>query len=445
MIFLVLGLGQGACYLFLLSLGNLRHHIIACEYGFFAAFLLYAVTLFLLRTKRTHPQDELTHYHNHYPLLNRRRVLISILFFSVFFRMVMWLSPPTLSDDVYRYLWEGRLLSAQINPFEYAPSDPALEYLRDPEVFSQINHKHLSAIYPPLNLFIFRLSTQVHPTTSAMNMTFILFDVLTMVVLIFTLHTLRLNLTRVTIYAWNPLVIMEFAGSGHLDSAGIFFLFLAFYFFINKKKFSATFSLALSFLSKFFPLMFLPFMLTRKKVIHLFLFVLVGAVSYLPFLSAGEKIFQSLILYAEQWVFNASLYDVFLGISSSHAIARGISAAFFLLIAIGLFAWYTLKLQQERVESIYLIGFISIGSLFLLTPVLHPWYLCWIVPFLVIYPHRAWILLSGSVFLSYWVLKGYVETGIWKESVIVKMVEYLPFYGLLLYDAVRRYRTHLKA
>ena len=91
-------------------------------------------------------------------------------------------------------------------------------------------------------------------------------------------------------------------------------------------------------------------------------------------------------------------------------------------------------------KSIYFIGFIVLGLLLLVTPVLHPWYVCWIVPFLVIYPNRAWILLTGSVFLSYWVLKGYVASGVWEENLLVVTLEYVPFYGLLLFDGIQGFR-----
>jgi hypothetical protein len=84
--------------------------------------------------------------------------------------------------------------------------------------------------------------------------------------------------------------------------------------------------------------------------------------------------------------------------------------------------------------------FMLLGCTFILTPVLYPWYLCWIIPLLVIIPNRAWLMLSGSIFLSYLVWKGYVEAGIWEENMWVKIIEYAPFYSLLLYDGLRSLR-----
>jgi len=355
----------------------------------------------------------------------------------------MWTSVPSLSDDIYRYLWEGKLVTAGINPFVHAPDDPSLSPLHDSSVFPHINHKEYPAIYPPLNQFIFALSTIISPTITAMNVTFILFDLLTMALLFLILRERRLDLARIIIYAWNPLVIMEFAGSGHLDSAGAFFLMLALYSVTKKRSWLPALALALAFLVKFIPLIFLPFLLVRRKVITLSVFIFIAILFYLPFLDAGRKLFESLLAYSEHWVFNASLYEALLWIGTSPLQARKISLILLILIVIVIFFRYAHKKSDEQEATIYYVVFIALGALLLLTPVLHPWYLCWMVPFLVIFPNRAWIYFTGSVFLSYFVLKGYVEAGVWKENTVVKLFEYLPFYGLLLFDAARRYRTRL--
>lgn len=427
---LALGMGQLLCYLFLVSLGDLRTNSVTCQTGFFAAFVLYAAALVLLSKKRYH--------------LSKSRIpLRIILCFSICFRLCMWVSPPSLSDDIYRYLWEGKLVAAGINPFVHAPSDPSLAHLQDSAVYPHINHNEYPAIYPPLNQFIFALSTIISPTISAMNMTFLLFDLLTIGLLTLILRERQLPLSRIIIYAWNPLVIMEFAGSGHLDSAGIFFLILALYLFTKQRSWLPALALALSFLIKFIPLVFLPFLLIRRKALTLCIFCFTTVLLYLPFADAGKKLFESLLAYSEHWVFNASLYELILCSAVSPLQARGISALALLLLAIMLFFNYARRKGDEQKESIYSVGFLVMGAFLLLTPTLHPWYLCWIVPFLVIFPNRAWIYFTGSVFLSYMILKGYVETGVWREHTAIKLVEYLPFYTLLLYDAARSYRARL--
>ena len=425
-----LGTGQLLGYLYVASLGDVRSNIVACMMSFFVTFLLYAVALLLLSKKQ-------------YDLTKSRTHLNIILCLAICFRLCMWVSPPSLSDDIYRYLWEGKLVAAGINPFVHAPADPALAHLQDSAVYPRITHNEYPAIYPPLNQFIFALSTIIRPTISAMNMTFLLFDLLTMGLLILILRERQLPLSRIIIYAWNPLVIIEFAGSGHLDSAGIFFLMLAFYLFTKKRSRAPAFALALSFLIKFIPLIFIPFLLVRRKASTLSIFVAAVIILYLPFVDAGKKLFESLLAYSEHWVFNASLYELILCSGLSPLTARGISALALLLLVIMLFFHYARKTNDEQVDSIYYVGFLILGGFLLLTPTIHPWYLCWMVPFLVIFPNRAWIYFTGSVFLSYMILKGYVDTGVWQENTAVKLVEYLPFYTLLLYDAARSCRASL--
>ena len=78
-----------------------------------------------------------------------------------------------------------------------------------------------------------------------------------------------------------------------------------------------------------------------------------------------------------------------------------------------------------------------LGAFLLCTPVVHPWYVCWMIPFLAIAPNRAWFFLSGAVFVSYWVLREYAATGLWVESPAVLCVQYIPFFALLLFDCCR--------
>jgi len=442
-ILLALAAGQGVCYMSLSLRGDLRQDIIWAQIWFFVAFMFFVATLAMVHIQRAAPYGQANQVFlsgNPVSDADTKWLLKSIILCACGFRLILWFSTPELSDDIYRYVWEGKIFAAGWNPFVYAPENPSLTALRDAEIFPRINHPQLAAIYPPLSLFIFRLCAHVSSTVSAMKMTFILFDLFTIGILVRTLYALNMSSLNVIIYAWNPLVIVEFAGSGHLDSAGIFFLMLALYLFIKRKNLVSIITVTLSFLVKFLPVLFLPFMLGTRKALRLFVFGAIVALGYVPFVSAGEKIFDSLIHYSQRWVFNASVYEVAQFLCGDGLRARIISAA----ALFGLLLWFVLRRAVRAAdvepESIYRTVFILMGSTFVLTPVLYPWYLCWIIPLLVIIPNRAWLMLSGTVFLSYLVWKGYVETGIWKENVWVKIGEYTPFYSLLLYDSIRSFR-----
>jgi alpha-1,6-mannosyltransferase len=442
--FLLLAAGQGLCYLLLLALGNLRENIVWAEIWFFIAFLLYWTSLALINIRNlageaSTAQPDAPGQPSDFVYPTRYYIAV-IIFFACCFRFILWLSTPTLSNDIYRYVWEGKIFAAGLNPFTHAPSDQVLHAFRDEVIYPNINHKELATIYPPMSLFIFKLCAQVSATIAAMKMTFILFDLLTIGTLLLILRALYISPVYIIIYAWNPLVIMEFAGSGHLDSAGIFFLMLALYFFIARRQVLSTITLTISFLAKFLPGMFIPFLLGKRKVLQLVIFGLLVGLWYVPFFSAEEKIFNSLIQYSQRWVFNASLYDVFRLAFHSNNMARLFTGAVLLCIFLGLYFRYMQGSAEDRQKSIISMVFILLGCTFMLTPVFYPWYLCWIIPLLVIIPNRAWLILSGTIFLSYLVWKGYTEAGIWEEKIWVKTVEYALFYGLLLYDGLRGIR-----
>ena len=191
--------------------------------------------------------------------------------------------------------------------------------------------------------------------------------------------------------------------------------------------------------------MFIPFMLGKRKIRQLLVFGLLAGMCYIPFLDAGYKLFNSLTQYSQRWVFNASLFDLFALVFQSGTMARLVAAAIFLCVFLVLFLKVMRQPAPDHQQSIISMVFMLLGCTFLLTPVLYPWYLCWIIPLLVIIPNRAWLLLSGSIFLSYLVWKGYVEAGIWEEKFWVKAVEYVPFYSLLLYDGLRGLRKRNNA
>ena len=219
---------------------------------FFAAFALYLLSLIVLRTaaKSSMPAGVRAAGRSRH-FLKKNYYLLCILFFALCFRGILWFSPPTLSDDIYRYVWEGKLAVSGISPFAAPPEDPTLAQLRDRVIYPGINRKDLTAVYPPASQFIFAASAWLSPTLGAMKLAFLLFDILNIGLLLLTLHALNMPYTRSAVYAMNPLIIMEFAGSGHSDSAGIFFLLAALYLFLKKRAYSPIVCLALSVLNKF--------------------------------------------------------------------------------------------------------------------------------------------------------------------------------------------------
>jgi hypothetical protein len=277
-----------------------------------------------------------------------------------------------------------------------------------------------------------------------MKAAFTLCDLAAMGLLLLILAALRRPPMQVAVYALNPLVIVEFSGSGHLDSAGICFMVLALYLCIKRKSLLSAAALALSFLVKLFPLLLLPALLAKKKAFSALVFFSVCAAALLPFLDAGRGLFHSLAIYTKNWMFNSPLHTTLLLLVENNQSARLIAALIFSAIAAGIYYSYFRNQNHEESGTALHSCFMLLGAFLLCTPVLHPWYICWMIPFLALFPNRAWIFLSGAVFGSYWVLREYAATGLWVESPVVLCSQYLPFFSLLLYDWGCRFRTRSK-
>ncbi|MGH8649741.1 MAG: hypothetical protein ACREUP_10620, partial [Burkholderiales bacterium] len=147
-----------------------------------------------------------------------RVMVITLIGFSVAFRITLLWTQPVLSDDIYRYVWDGRVQAAGINPYLYPPESPQLAHLRDDTVYPQINRPWARTIYPPGAQWLFRAMYAATPNSVVfMKATFVAFDLLTILLLMRLLRSLSLPPNRAILYAWHPLPVFELSGSGHLD------------------------------------------------------------------------------------------------------------------------------------------------------------------------------------------------------------------------------------
>src|SRR5215469_17950242 len=122
-----------------------------------------------------------------------RRALVAVLAVAALMRLVVLLAPPYLSDDINRYVWDGRVEGAGINPYRYVPADPHLASLRDEAIFPNINRSdYAPTIYPPLAEYIFFLGTRLHPSLTAMKVTLLAFEVAAVLLLLRLLDDWRL-------------------------------------------------------------------------------------------------------------------------------------------------------------------------------------------------------------------------------------------------------------
>jgi uncharacterized membrane protein len=350
-----------------------------------------------------------------------------ILFFAVLFRATMLLSEPSLTVDIYRYYWDGKLLANGVNPYMYPPAAMELEPLRD-EIYQKLVYKQVNTIYPPLAQLVFALSYLVHPSLFTLKLASALFDLAAVLVLLRILKIKGVE-GRVLLYAWNPLVVVEFASSGHADSMAVFFVLWAYYLLLRDRPFSAGAALALGVASKLYPVLLVPLFARRNPRAALgFLGVLVAV--YLPFASAGPRLFEGLEVFLRYAKFNPGAFAVLehlLGFASAKAVAL-------LMVALA----YPLVLRGTGlIRGCYLI----LTLYLVLSPMVHPWYVAWGLSLAPLVGSYSWVVFSALVGLSYLLVQKAPQGIIWVPDHLVSLAQFLPFYGIILWEELKRRRA----
>jgi hypothetical protein len=352
-----------------------------------------------------------------------------IILLAIIFRLgLIAPEPAVLSKDMYRYIWDGRVQHHGINPYSYAPSADELENLRDDRIFPHINRKDDPTLYPAGAQAFFRIFyILVGGSVTGYKGIMVFFDLLTLLVLASLLHTWRLNLSRIILYAWNPLVVFEIAYSGHLEGLTVFLMAAAIYLTAIHKKIPAVIMLALSAAVKLYPALLLAAFLNRgNRIKGIIAFAATIILLYLPFVGAGSKIVGFLPVYLKNPFESFNLGLKYLVMRLIPALDYSLlSLLFIVVLAI---AGMIVFLKEKKDIEAYRYAYILTGLLLILMPAaLHPWYVILIIPFLVIYPNPAWLMFTCTVTLSY--LKYTSPQGIMPTWIL--LAEYLPLFVML--------------
>ena len=410
---LALGIPLEAAFLRMHSLYYLKNHAIGfIELGL-AAGVVYLIALYGFTRMRA-----------------TRTTTILLIFAAIAFRAPLWPMLPTLSDDLQRYRWEGKVQGAGWNPYGIAPNDPRLAALRD-EHYEVIPGRELPAIYPPASELLFRLTWKLFPGPTAFKTPFAAADVLVLLLLAWMFRRKEDRDFRVGIYAWNPLVIVEFAGSGHNDALALLGIVggLAL---IKKWPAVASVPIALGAMAKAFPAVLLPVWIRRTgwpgKKVGWWAATLAGlaAVAVLvPYWNALGMLGRNMAYYEATWKnYHASLYTVIDWLTEGGTKIPAIVGAG---ASWGLAFWLAWK-KAEPARAAFLL----IGTILAFGPNGYSWYFTWIVPLLCFFPNPAWLMLTVLQFLSYNVLIGYGTLGVFKFDPFLQWLVYAPFYVVLL-------------
>jgi hypothetical protein len=337
---------------------------------------------------------------------------------------------------MYRYRWDGRVQNAGWNPYSVNALDPRLESLRDP-TWSGMPGPEVPAIYPPLAELIFRSTARITQSPLGFKTPFVLADLLVVAMLAGWLRSSGGRNYQLAVYAWSPLIIVEFAASGHSDALAIAFFVAALMIIRRRPGVSSTVAMAAGALVKLFPITLLPLAVRlagwprrlRGWVAAAAACALAAACAW-PYRSAARQLPQTFAYYRRIWQnYNPSLYGVLLWLTGRPAIAAGIGEAVVLVLAL----WVAAR-KMEPVRAAFLV----VGAILMFAPNGYSWYFTWIVPLLCFFPSPAWILLTVLQFLSYNVLIAYQITGEFRFAPLFQWLTYAPFYALLVWELIGR-------
>ncbi|MYA64032.1 MAG: DUF2029 domain-containing protein [Gemmatimonadetes bacterium] len=340
-------------------------------------------------------------------------------------RLVLLPLAPELSDDIYRYLWDGHVLREGVNPYAHPPGHEALAAIRT-EWHGEINHPHVSTIYPPLAQVLFGLVNLAGGTILAAKLVWLCFDLGCAVLLQGIAARTGRNPARVLVwYLWSPLLIVETAWSAHFDAVGLFFLTAVIRVAAWKRPTALGAVLGLAALVKFAPTAALPPLARRYGLRTLVAFIAVCAILYLPFAGAGvSALTAGLRTYARHWSANEGAFSLVLHLAGDPVRAR-VAVSVLVLAVAGYATWRRFSVERALLWIL--------GAGLLLSPTVHPWYVLWVLPMAALRGHAPFLLAGGLAFLGYWGLAGYEATGVWPQPGWNRAAMWLPVWGLLLW------------
>ncbi|NND05711.1 MAG: polyprenol phosphomannose-dependent alpha 1,6 mannosyltransferase MptB [Saprospiraceae bacterium] len=376
--------------------------------------------------------------------------ILFFIFLSIFLRLLLIFAFPNLSDDIYRFLWDGHLINDGINPYLYTPAEFTAGQESHSEIyqvlFPLLNSPNYYSIYPPVCQAIFASCTWVFPNdiywaTVLMKVLFVAGETLSIYFLMKLTRMAGFTLKRVLLYSLNPLILIELCGNLHFESWMILFLILALWAYIRRRfKFFGLF-MGMSIGAKLLPLMFLPFFLFRTRANDLIrafaMMLLVFAVMFAPFLSWDlvYHLSESINLYFQKFEFNASIYYVvrwigyqFKGYNIIQTAGPFLYGSAFVIIMVLVFTEGR-KSFRSLLERLLL----AFTTYLLLATTVHPWYLAIPVLFSVFTHYRYPIFWSGLICCTY-VNYAYDP---YHENLWVVALEYSIVFGLILIEVFR--------
>jgi hypothetical protein len=326
------------------------------------------------------------------PIFPRRVVVIGLVLAAVWHIEFLRL-PPGADDDIHRYVWDGRVQRLGYNPYIVLPSDPVLSGAHTSETRT-LNNPDLPSPYPAGAELFFRAVTAIHESTFALKVAFVLCDLAIVLVLLDVLRATGQGAHWVLAYAWNPLLAVEVAGSGHIDIVGVLLLLVSAAALARRWRAAAAVAFGLAVAVKLLPIVLLPLYWKRVRLRDAALAVAVVGLLYVPFLDHGRIPIGSLGTYVQSFRFNDPVFATLERVASPQ-----------LVVGLAVFVGFLTALWMRRrsaESSLDAFAWPMAASL-LCAPMVYPWYLLWLLPFVRSASTLPIIIWTVSIIPAYYV------------------------------------------
>lgn len=379
-----------------------------------------------------------------YPFGNPYDIL---LYTAIIIRLVAIFAFPSLSDDIYRFIWDGRLAIAGYHPFEHLPS----HYLQvgnevpglTESLYNKLNSQNYYTIYPTISQWVFNISAWIAPDSIygfslSMKGMLAAMDIGSILLARQILKSMSLSMNRAMYYALNPLVIIEIVGNGHFEGGMIFFTMLAIYLFLKNRYFFSAIALSAAVASKMLPLMFLPLLLAIipwRKAFRYYAYTAIGlTLFFAPMMSATfiNHISESLNLYFQKFEFNGSIYYLIRWIGyqvKGWNIIGDAGPILALIVFVGIWI-LTFFNRKSKATDWPRLAMWALTIYFLMATIVHPWYISTLVALCVFSHYRFPLLWSGLITMTY---INYSYDPFYENLWIVGL-EYLLVFGMLIFE-----------
>ncbi len=373
------------------------------------------------------------------------RMVWIVLALAGVMRALTLASPPLLSTDLYRYIWDGKVQAAGLNPYLYLPAALELQGLRDSgtgaeAIYPNINRAdYAPTIYPPVAQAIFAAVGRVWPTIWGMKAAMLAFDALAIAAALLLLRTAGLPAERVLILTWNPLTVWEFAGGGHIDAAALAFSGMALLMAARRFPAAAGLALGAAVLCKLLPAALFPAVWRRWDLRTPLACGALIAAGYLCYAGAGWRVLGYLPGYASEeglggggGFFLLRLWALLEPLPSWAGAAYAVAAAAGLLGLAGSIALRTPLPVLPGPRAVMIcrdaLG-LTVATMSALSPH-YPWYFTALALPMVLAPApwAVWLTLAAPVL--------YLDHGL--GQVAAPAALFIPFICLLAFDLFRR-------